>query len=174
MYCNCCHIRVTVTNHSSCHDTEQMKISYQTREEEEEDITPALRVSQSACSSSFSSCLLFLILFSCCCCCFVFVAVAVLNLRKMAQRNKLKCSKSRRRRCRASFHSATSYHTTTQHRGQLGEGGIVAACHGMTATITKSHCYRRRNNKRATKTWRNIKSSTTNIECAARKKGYLL
>lgn len=123
MCCICCHIRVTVTNHSSCHDTEQMKISYQTREEEEEDITPALRVSHSACSSSFSSCLLFLLLFSCCCCCFVFVAVAVLNLRKMAQRNKLKCSKSRRRRCRASFHSATSYHTTTQHKGVRERGG---------------------------------------------------
>lgn len=105
-----------------------------------------------------------------CCCCFVFVAVAVLNLRKMAQRNKLKCSKSRRRRCRASFHSATSYHTTTQHKGgaEGRVGGFVAACHGMTATITKSHCYRRRNNKRATKTSRNIKSSTTNIECAAK------
>lgn len=50
----------------------------------------------------------------------------------------------------------------------------MAACHGMTATITKSHCYRRRNNKRATKTSRNIKHSTTNIECAAKGEGYIL
>lgn len=73
---------------------------------------------------SFFFFLFFLLLF-----CFVFVVAAVLNLRKMAQRNKLKCSKSRRWRCRASFHSATSYHTTQyKQRGEgvmgCGRGGL--------------------------------------------------
>lgn len=91
--------------------------------------------------STSSSCLLLLFLL-------LLLVAAVLNLRKMAQRNKLKCSKSRRR-CRASFHSATSYHTHTQGQGKGKGKGVpyMAACHGMTATITKSHCYRRRNKK---------------------------
>lgn len=75
--------------------------------------------------STSSSCLLLLFLLLLVVVLLLLVA-AVLNLRKMAQRNKLKCSKSRRR-CRASFHSATSYHTHT-HTGageEEGEGGAV-------------------------------------------------
>lgn len=152
--CNCCHSHVTVTNHSSCHDRKQMKMFLSNMRRRRR------HYARIAC---FLFYLLFFFFFlftpsSSYSCCFVFVVAAVLNLRKMAQRNKLKCSKSRLRRCRASFHSATSYHTTQyEQRGERsngvcgGGGGIVATCHGMTATITKSHCYRRRNNKRATK-----------------------
>lgn len=115
--CNCCHSHVTVTNHSSCHDRKQMKMFLSNMRRRRRHYA---RI----------ACLLFYLLFflftpsSSYSCCFVFVVVAaVLNLRKMAQRNKLKCSKSRRRRCRASFHSATSYHTTQyEQRGERSNG----------------------------------------------------